>query len=93
MKDKIYRKTSLTLQREILQKKLGGGEFGIVLLCRLQKETGNPESIEVAVKMPRDKYDVKHYKALVDEMRIMIAVGIHPNILCFIGAVVQHISK
>ena len=50
-------------------------------------------TIDVAVKGPKDASKYAHMKALVDELRILTAIGIHPNVLCLIGAVTENIIK
>ncbi|VDM25103.1 unnamed protein product [Toxocara canis] len=76
---------------------LGGGQFGQVFLGELRKTRVTDTSaafdaIEVAIKAPRDGRNVNHQKALADELKVMIAIGTHPNVLCLIGAVTKQMS-
>ncbi|VDK41767.1 unnamed protein product [Anisakis simplex] len=76
---------------------LGGGQFGLVYLGELRKARVSDSSaasdvIDVAIKAPRDGRNVNHQKALADELKVMIAIGTHPNVLCLIGAVTKQMS-
>ncbi|VDK80072.1 unnamed protein product [Litomosoides sigmodontis] len=86
-KDKLFFKQSL-----------GGGNFGQVYLGELNKPRVSDSLavshvLKVAVKAPRDGRNIHHQKALSDELKIMIAIGIHPNVLCLIGAVTKEMSS
>ncbi|VDN92528.1 unnamed protein product [Brugia pahangi] len=86
-KDKLFFKQSL-----------GGGHFGQVYLGELSKPRVSDslavsDVLKVAIKAPRDGRNVHHQKALADELKIMIAVGVHPNVLCLIGAVTKQMSS
>nr|CDP90746.1 Bm5314, isoform l [Brugia malayi] len=86
-KDKLFFKQSL-----------GGGHFGQVYLGELSKPRVSDslavsDVLKVAIKAPRDGRNVHHQKALADELKIMIAIGVHPNVLCLIGAVTKQMSS
>lgn len=49
--------------------------------------------MDVAIKSPRDGRNVTHQKALADELKVMIAVGVHPNVLGLIGAVTKKMTR
>ncbi|KAM3725697.1 Tyrosine-protein kinase [Dirofilaria immitis] len=77
---------------------LGGGHFGQVYLGELNKPRVSDslalsDVLKVAIKSPRDGRNIHHQKALADELKIMIAIGIHPNVLCLIGAVTKQMSS
>lgn len=76
---------------------LGGGQFGQVFFGELRKTrvtdaSAASDTIDVAIKAPRDGRNVNHQKALADELKVMIAIGTHPNVLCLIGAVTKQMS-
>ena len=60
---------------------LGKGEFGIVYKGTL-KDVPEP----VAFKTTHRDFTSKDLKYLMSEIKIMIHVGKHPNVLAFIGA-------
>lgn len=60
---------------------------------RVSDALAAPDALKVAVKAPRDGRNVNHQKALADELKIMVAIGIHPNVLCLIGAVTKQMSR
>lgn len=77
---------------------LGGGQFGQVYFGELRKtrvsdRSAAEEVIPVAIKAPRDGRNVNHQKALADELKVMIAIGVHANVLCLIGAVTKEMSQ
>ncbi|VDP11829.1 unnamed protein product [Onchocerca flexuosa] len=77
---------------------LGGGHFGQVYLGELKKPRVSDslavsDMLKVAIKAPRDGRNLHHQKALADELKIMIAIGIHSNVLCLIGAVTKQMSS
>ncbi|VDN03299.1 unnamed protein product [Thelazia callipaeda] len=77
---------------------LGGGQFGQVYSGELNKSRVSDslavsDVLKVAIKAPRDGRNVNHQKALADELKIMIAIGNHPNVLCLIGAVTKRIGE
>lgn len=71
---------------------LSSGHYGRVYVGKLQAKTGKG-TMDVAVKGCKDTAKYVHMKALVDELRVMIAIGTHPNVLCLIGAVTENIQK
>ncbi|VDN19772.1 unnamed protein product [Gongylonema pulchrum] len=71
---------------------LSSGHYGRIYVGKLQAKTGK-ETMDVAVKGCKDAAKYVHMKALVDELRIMIAIRSHPNVLCLIGAVTENIRK
>uniref|UniRef100_F1KSJ8 receptor protein-tyrosine kinase n=1 Tax=Ascaris suum TaxID=6253 RepID=F1KSJ8_ASCSU len=83
----------IKLERLITTKLLSSGEYGRVYAGELRSKLSDRRPIEVAVKGPRDAARYEHMKALVDELRIMIAIGVHPNVLGLIGAVTKNVHK
>lgn len=69
---------------EILQTKLGGGEFGVVKKGNYLRGDGN--KLPVAVKMLKDTNDQKQRMALIQELEMLKKVGRHKNIVSLVGA-------
>ena len=67
-------------------KKLGTGAFGIVLKGEAHNIIENESVTTVAVKMARNNGEAGNMKALVDELKIMLHVGEHLNIVNLLGA-------
>ena len=78
-----------------LRELLGSGQFGKVLRGIAQGIVPWEESTIVAVKMLKEKNttDYDYLKALMDELKIMIYLGKHINILNVLGACTVNIQK
>ncbi|KAL3982584.1 Protein tyrosine kinase family protein [Acanthocheilonema viteae] len=92
------RRYEISKDKLFFKQLLGGGNFGQVYLGELSKPRVSDSLavshvLRVAVKSPRDGRNLHHQKALADELKIMIAIGIHPNVLCLIGAVTKQMSS
>ncbi|CAG9531660.1 unnamed protein product [Cercopithifilaria johnstoni] len=92
------RRYEISKDKLFFKQSLGGGNFGQVYLGELNKPRVSDSLavshvLKVAVKAPRDGRNLYHQKALADELKIMIAIGIHPNVLCLIGAVTKQMSS
>jgi serine/threonine protein kinase len=80
---------------------LGEGQFGKVFRGTLTAHPGVSDKaaavrlapLPVAVKVPRNGRSVRDQKALLDELKIMIAIGQHVNVLGLIGAVTKNMTK
>ncbi|CAI2356511.1 unnamed protein product [Caenorhabditis sp. 36 PRJEB53466] len=77
---------------------LGTGNFGIVRKGLLSM--ADPKSqieyktkLPVAVKMSANRYDIAQQKMLADELKVMCAIGRHPNVLSLVGAVTRSMRK
>uniref|UniRef100_A0A914UPN7 receptor protein-tyrosine kinase n=1 Tax=Plectus sambesii TaxID=2011161 RepID=A0A914UPN7_9BILA len=89
------------LPRDFLQleQALGEGQFGKVLKGTLSAHPGVSDKaavrhpLPVAIKVPRNGRSVRDQKALLDELKIMIAIGQHVNVLGLIGAVTKLMAK
>lgn len=73
-------------------KLLGSGNFGRVVKGTVTGLEG-PESTTVAVKMCKSDLDVSQLNALTVELKIMIHMGKHLNIVNLIGANTVNINK
>ncbi len=77
-------------QLKLTDRVLGSGQFGKVIYAKLQLDENE---LEVAVKVPLNGQSPSEQKALLDEMKVMIHVGGHQNVLALIGVVTKHITK
>jgi len=87
------------------QNLLGFGEFGKVYRGRINSANGslhyanissnyqNCSSLEVAVKTVGTDVDVEHFKALLSEIKILIHIGAHRNIVTIVAACTQNIRQ
>lgn len=76
-----------------LGKQLGAGAFGVVLKATAQGIIPYEEESTVAVKMVKKQTDNEVMKALVSELKIMIHLGQHLNVVNLLGAVTKNIAK
>ncbi|KAJ1366474.1 IG [Parelaphostrongylus tenuis] len=88
------------LERDNLEigNRLGCGQFGQVFQGWLSKPRVSDSIAEkarlpVAVKGPLVGTNVQHQKMLADELKIMCAIGKHPNVLALIGAITKNMKK
>ena len=73
---------------------LGSGQFGVVLKADAVGIKGSDEiSKTVAVKMVRSAANDAALKDLVSELKVMIYLGSHLNILNLLGACTKNIHK
>lgn len=68
----------------------GQGEFGIVLKGVVTPNANH--SYTAAVKTLKS-HDMNHLRALLSELKIMIYIGYHKNIIRLIGAVTSKLSE
>lgn len=76
-----------------LGKQLGAGAFGVVIKAVAQGIIPYEEESIVAVKMVKRQTDNEVMKALVSELKIMIHLGKHLNVVNLLGAVTKNIAK
>jgi len=76
----------LTIEGNIL----GSGQFGVVHKGSL---TTNGGKEAVAVKTVTPDVNVENFKALLSEIKIMIYLDQHPNIVYLIGACTTNIKR
>ena len=74
---------------------LGAGCFGRVVKAEAVGITkGSDESVQtVAVKMVRSQTNITAMEALISEMKILIYLGTHLNVVNLLGACTKQISK
>lgn len=76
-----------------LGKQIGAGAFGVVIKAVAQGILPYEEESIVAVKMVKKQTDNEVMKALVSELKIMIHLGSHLNVVNLLGAVTKNIAK
>lgn len=76
-----------------LGKQLGSGEFGVVLKAKAQGICENETVTTVAVKMVRRTTNATYVRALASELKIMVHLGKHLNVVNLLGACTKNISK
>lgn len=76
-----------------LGKQLGAGAFGVVVKAQAQGIVAYEDETTVAVKMVKKQTDNEVMKALVSELKIMVHLGQHLNVVNLLGAVTKNIAK
>jgi len=72
---------------------LGSGAFGVVVKAEAVGLKQDEPVSTVAVKMVRSKLNVAALEALVSELKVMIHIGSHLNVLNLLGAYTKNIAK
>lgn len=62
-------------------------------LAELKSKMPGGESMEVNVKGPKEAAKYDDVRALADEAKVMMAIGMHPNVLCLIGVVIDNMCR
>lgn len=76
-----------------LGKQLGAGAFGVVLKGEATGIRKEERCTTVAVKMVKRTADHEVVRALVSELKIMVHLGQHLNVVNLLGAVTKNIAK
>uniref|UniRef100_A0A6P4EV92 Vascular endothelial growth factor receptor 1 n=1 Tax=Drosophila rhopaloa TaxID=1041015 RepID=A0A6P4EV92_DRORH len=76
-----------------LGKQLGAGAFGVVLKGEARNIRKEEPTTTVAVKMVKRTADNEVVRALVSELKIMVHLGQHLNVVNLLGAVTKNIVK
>lgn len=74
-------------------KQLGSGAFGVVMKAEARGIRENEPVTTVAVKMVRRTTDSTYVKALASELKILVHLGKHLNVVNLLGACTKNISK
>ncbi|XP_075972982.1 PDGF- and VEGF-receptor related isoform X3 [Anticarsia gemmatalis] len=80
-------------EKLILGKQLGAGAFGVVFKAEARGIINAEETTEVAVKMVKKTADDMYIKALASELKIMVHLGKHINIVNLLGACTKNVGK
>uniref|UniRef100_A0A6B2EPK2 Putative vascular endothelial growth factor receptor 1-like isoform x3 n=1 Tax=Phlebotomus kandelakii TaxID=1109342 RepID=A0A6B2EPK2_9DIPT len=76
-----------------LGKQLGAGAFGVVVKGIAQGILTYEDETTVAVKMVKKNTDNEVMRALITELKIMVHLGQHLNVVNLLGAVTKNIAK
>nr|XP_029709178.1 vascular endothelial growth factor receptor 1 isoform X11 [Aedes albopictus] len=76
-----------------LGKQLGAGAFGVVMKAVASGIMVNEDETVVAVKMVKKQTDNEVMRALISELKIMVHLGQHLNVVNLLGAVTKNIAK
>ncbi|KAJ8029437.1 Myoblast growth factor receptor egl-15 [Holothuria leucospilota] len=68
-----------------LDRELGSGQFGVVYKAYAFGVNGTKEFVPVAVKCLKENADMVMKEDFLDEIRLLIEIGSHPNILSVLG--------
>ncbi|CAO4364224.1 unnamed protein product [Caenorhabditis nigoni] len=77
-------------------KPIGSGHFGAVHIGLLKRSNSTWEegkTIPVAIKRPIHHYNKENLQLTYEELKLMCAIGKHPNVICLIGGVVNGLQK
>ncbi|XP_050672599.1 vascular endothelial growth factor receptor 1 isoform X2 [Leptidea sinapis] len=77
----------------VLGKQLGAGAFGVVYKAEARGIINAEETTTVAVKMVKKTADNMYIKALASELKIMVHLGKHINIVNLLGACTKNVGK
>ncbi|XP_008191844.1 vascular endothelial growth factor receptor 1 isoform X1 [Tribolium castaneum] len=76
-----------------LGKQLGSGAFGVVMKGIAKGIVEGEESTIVAVKMVKKHADYTYIRALASELKIMVHLGKHLNVVNLLGACTKNVAK
>ncbi|XP_043489619.1 vascular endothelial growth factor receptor 1 isoform X2 [Polistes fuscatus] len=80
-------------ERLKLGKQLGSGAFGVVMKAEAQGISDRETVTTVAVKMVRRTTEPTYVRALASELKIMVHLGKHLNVVNLLGACTKNIYK
>ncbi|XP_071956948.1 fibroblast growth factor receptor-like [Antedon mediterranea] len=80
-----FKNMEIPRNRITTKDRIGGGQFGKVLLGHVAGIDGSGETIKVAIKCLRDHTSNK--EDFLDEIRLLIELGKHKNIISLVGCV------
>ncbi|XP_049548189.1 vascular endothelial growth factor receptor 1-like [Anopheles darlingi] len=80
-------------QRLKLLTQIGSGAFGVVMKAIATGIKVHEESTIVAVKIVKHKHDDDAMRALLSELKIMVHLGRHLNVVNLLGVVTQNITE
>ncbi|KAJ8976163.1 hypothetical protein NQ317_002051 [Molorchus minor] len=87
------RKWELPIENLKLGKQLGSGAFGVVMKGEAKRIVEGEEVTVVAVKMVKKNADDMYIKALASELKIMVHLGKHLNVVNLLGACTKNVAK
>ena len=87
------RKWEFPRDRLKLGKQLGSGAFGVVMKAEAVGIMADESVSTVAVKMVRRNAEAAYIRALASELKIMVHLGKHLNVVNLLGACTNNIAK
>lgn len=72
---------------------MGSGAFGVVMKGEAKGILEGEESTTVAVKMVKRNADNTYIRALSSELKIMVHLGKHINVVNLLGACTKNVTK
>ena len=72
---------------------MGSGAFGVVIKAEAQGIIDDEQTTTVAVKLVRKTADPVDIRALISELKIMIHLGKHLNLVNLLGACTNNLRK
>lgn len=76
-----------------LGKQLGSGAYGVVMKAEAKGLIPGEPVSTVAVKMVKKNADHIYIKALASELKIMVHLGKHVNVVNLLGACTKNVAK
>ncbi|CAH0548058.1 unnamed protein product [Brassicogethes aeneus] len=86
-------KFEFPLENLKMGKQLGSGAFGVVMKAVARHIMDHEDMSVVAVKMVKKNADPALIKALASELKIMVHLGKHLNVLNLLGACTKNVAK
>ncbi|XP_014211548.1 vascular endothelial growth factor receptor 1-like [Copidosoma floridanum] len=87
------RKWEFPREKVKLGKQLGSGAFGVVMKAEAYGIIADEPVTTVAVKMVRKSAEPVYIRALASELKIMVHLGKHLNVVNLLGACTKNIAK
>lgn len=72
---------------------MGSGAFGVVMKGEAKNIVEGEEVTTVAVKMVKRNADHIYIKALASELKVMVHLGKHLNVVNLLGACTKNVAK
>lgn len=72
---------------------MGAGAFGVVMKGQARGIRSDESVTTVAIKMVRRDADPTYIRALASELKIMIHLGKHLNVVNLLGACTKNLAK
>ncbi|XP_019866136.2 vascular endothelial growth factor receptor 1 isoform X3 [Aethina tumida] len=87
------KKWEFPVENLCIEKQLGSGAFGVVKKAVAKNIIPGEDKTIVAVKMVKKTADNLHIRALATELKIMVHLGQHLNVVNLLGAVTTNVAR